>query len=226
MIESVILGVVWYLIFLISPTWHEAAHAYAARLGGDDTAYLGGQVSLDPMPHIRREPMGMVLFPIISLVYYNFPMGWASAPYDPIWARHNHRKAALMAFAGPLANFALVLISGIILKILLFQGIVSPHQIVSSVADHSFEINVPVWLKILGITFFLNLLLFAFNLLPLPGFDGGSVITYFMNKQQANKISEIMTNPGYNILSFIIAWNIFPYVFWPIFGFVFKFIFI
>ena len=65
-LESIVLGITWYVAFLLSTTCHEAAHALAAKVGGDLTAFHGGQVSLDPIPHIRREPYGMVLFPILS----------------------------------------------------------------------------------------------------------------------------------------------------------------
>ena len=64
--EFLIAGVVWYVVFLLSTTCHEAAHAWAAKLGGDLTAFHGGQVSLDPIPHIRREPFGMVIFPLLT----------------------------------------------------------------------------------------------------------------------------------------------------------------
>jgi Zn-dependent protease len=50
-------GFVWYVAFLFSTTCHEAAHAFVAKLGGDDTAALGGQVTLNPVPHIQREPI-------------------------------------------------------------------------------------------------------------------------------------------------------------------------
>ncbi len=53
--------IVWYLAFVLSTTAHEAAHALAAYLGGDPTAYRAGQVSLNPVPHMRREPFGMVV---------------------------------------------------------------------------------------------------------------------------------------------------------------------
>src|SRR6185436_3856232 len=81
-------GLLWYFVFLYSTVCHEAAHAWAALKLGDDTAYQGGQVSLDPVPHIRREPWGMVIVPLITF-YWNamagvtWMMGWASAPYDP-----------------------------------------------------------------------------------------------------------------------------------------------
>ena len=56
-------ALVWYVVFLFSITVHEAAHAWAAMRGGDLTAYHGGQVSIDPIPHIRREPIGTVVLP-------------------------------------------------------------------------------------------------------------------------------------------------------------------
>ena len=64
--EFLIAGVVWYVVFLLSTTCHEASHAWAAQFGGDLTAFHGGQVSLDPIPHIRREPFGMVIFPLLT----------------------------------------------------------------------------------------------------------------------------------------------------------------
>jgi hypothetical protein len=57
----------WYVAFLLSVTCHEAAHAWAALRLGDDTASRGGQVTLNPMPHIQREPLGMVVVPLVSL---------------------------------------------------------------------------------------------------------------------------------------------------------------
>jgi hypothetical protein len=60
------IGLIWYVVFLYSTVCHEAGHAWAAYRLGDDTAYAGGQVSLDPIPHIRREPFGMVLVPLLS----------------------------------------------------------------------------------------------------------------------------------------------------------------
>ena len=64
--DFLVLGVIWYIVFLFSTTCHEGAHALAAKLGGDTTAFEGGQVSLNPIPHIRRSPVGLVLVPIIS----------------------------------------------------------------------------------------------------------------------------------------------------------------
>ena len=61
-------AIIYYVVFLFSTTLHEAAHAWAAARGGDLTAYHGGQVSLSPIPHIRREPVGMVVLGALLLV--------------------------------------------------------------------------------------------------------------------------------------------------------------
>src|SRR5215217_6143925 len=97
-------AIIYYIVFLFSTTLHEAAHAWAAKRGGDLTAYHGGQVSLSPVPHIRREPFGMLVLPLASSLLTGWPFGYASAPYDREWARREPRKAAWMALAGPAAN--------------------------------------------------------------------------------------------------------------------------
>ena len=76
----------WLLVFIFSLTAHEAAHAWAAKRLGDLTAYQGGQVTLDPIPHIRREPLGMLIIPIASYFSSGWMFGWASAPFNFAWA--------------------------------------------------------------------------------------------------------------------------------------------
>src|ERR1700730_18591085 len=103
--ELLAYGFVWYVAFLFSTTCHEAAHALVAKLGGDDTAASGGQVSLNPVPHIQREPWGMVVIPILSFIFTRGMIGWATAPFDPHWERRYPRRAALMELAGPAAGY-------------------------------------------------------------------------------------------------------------------------
>ena len=74
--DFIALGLLWYVVFLLSTTCHEAAHALVAKWGGDMTASQGGQVSLNPIPHIRREPFGMVvIFPLLSYAVGGWMMG-------------------------------------------------------------------------------------------------------------------------------------------------------
>ena len=121
---------VWYAAFLLSLTCHEAGHALVARWGGDDTAYLSGQVTLNPWPHIRREPVGTILVPILTYFIGSsrWMMGWASAPYDPHWEDRHPRRAALMSAAGPAANFLLFAIAFLVLKMGLLYGVWTVHQ--------------------------------------------------------------------------------------------------
>src|SRR5437870_9906314 len=109
--EALIQGLLWFAAFLFSTTVHEAAHALAALRGGDPTAYLGGQVSLSPLPHIRREPIGMLVVPILTAFTNGWALGWASTPYDPYWAARHPRRGAAMAAAGPAGNLLIALLA-------------------------------------------------------------------------------------------------------------------
>jgi hypothetical protein len=120
--STIIDGLFWFLAFLFSTTVHEAAHAYAALRGGDKTAYEGGQVSLSPIPHIRREPIGMLVVPLLTAFTQGWAIGWASAPFDARWAERYPRRAALMAAAGPAGNFSIAIVAWIALRIGLGAG--------------------------------------------------------------------------------------------------------
>src|SRR5580704_18705543 len=115
--DFLVLGVIWYIVFLFSTTCHEGAHALAAKLGGDTTAFEGGQVTLNPIPHIRRETFGMVILPLLGILSGTGLIGYASAPYNPAWSVRYPKRSGLMSLAGPTANFALVIVSGIIMRI-------------------------------------------------------------------------------------------------------------
>ena len=122
------LGAIWYIVFLFSTTCHEAAHALVAKLGGDTTAAEGGQVTLNPIPHIRRSPFGMVVVPILSFLVGGWMIGWASAPFNPAWQRQYPRRSAWMALAGPAANFSLMILAGIAIRIGLAAGYFRPPE--------------------------------------------------------------------------------------------------
>ena len=114
---TLVFGFIWYIAFLFSTTCHEASHALVAKLGGDDTADRAGQVTLNPVPHIRREPWGMVVIPLVSFLFFGWMIGWASAPYNPEWQARHPRRGGLMALAGPAANFALMGIAAILIRV-------------------------------------------------------------------------------------------------------------
>ena len=124
--DQVTLGIILYVVFLFSVTLHEAAHAWAALRGGDATGYAGGQATLDPRPHIKREPFGMVLVPLVGIAMSGFPIGWASTPYDPRWAYAFPHRAAWMALAGPAANLLLMLLAGVAIRFGMGAGVFEP----------------------------------------------------------------------------------------------------
>src|SRR5271156_4375494 len=166
--QFLILGVIWYIVFLFSTTCHEGAHSLAAKIGGDTTAFHGGQVTLNPIPHIRRSPFGLVVVPIISYFVAHWMIGWASAPYDPTWQQRYPRRAAWMALAGPAANFTLVIVSALAIRGGMIFGIFRPPEFAGF--THITEAAVPgiagFAATFLSILFVLNLLLATFNLLP------------------------------------------------------------
>ena len=215
-------GLLWFVAFLFSTTFHEAAHAYVAWRGGDETAYRGGQVSLSPLPHIRREPIGMIVVPLLTALTQGWAIGWASTPYDPRWEARYPRRAALMAASGPLGNLIIAVAAFATLKIGLATGqFVSPAHV-------SFEhlVDVPeggavasaLAGKILSIFLMLNVLLFAFNLLPFPPLDGGSAIGLVLPQDAAAAIRGFTRTPGFSLLGLIFAWRVFPYIASPLFS--------
>src|SRR4026209_1158754 len=110
-------GFIWFVAFLFSTTVHEAMHALVAWKGGDPTAYHGGQVSLSPIPHIRREPIGMLIVPLLTALTQAWAIGWASHPDAPRWAAHYPKRAALMAAAGPAGNLLIAFVAIVLIKI-------------------------------------------------------------------------------------------------------------
>ena len=209
----------WYFVFLFSLVVHEASHAWASMKLGDDTAYEGGQVTLDPRPHIQREPLGTVAVPLITYFLNGWMMGWGSAPCDPHWRLNYPKLSAFVSLAGPLANLGIVLITGIIIRVgvafdiffppdyMNFTTIVSAHE---GGIVYSFSI-------LLSIMFSLNVVLFAFNLFPLPPLDGSGIIPLFFRREEdAVRYLHFIHNPAFSMLGILLAWRIGDFILGPI----------
>jgi len=210
--------VVWLVVFVISITVHEAAHAWAAYLGGDPTAYQGGQVSLNPLPHMRREPFGMVLMPLLSTFANGFPIGWASTPYDPRWEERHPRRAAWMAAAGPAANLALALVALVGLRIGLESGaFVSPGQLDATRLVMSDTNWIDGLGRFLSMTLVLNTILCLFNLVPLPPLDGASAITLLLPEQAGLRLRRALRQPAIAMAGLLAVWFGFGTVVRPVF---------
>jgi Zn-dependent protease len=221
--EFLALGLIWYIVFLFSTTCHEASHALAAKIGGDLTAFHGGQVTLNPAPHIQREPFGMVLVPILSYVLGGWMIGWASAPYDPWWQERYPRRAALMSLAGPGANFALMIVAAICIRIGIAADVFQPP--VAASFGHVIDVTNPESASgmirfassFLSVLFFLNLLLGTFNLLPVPPLDGGTAVTLLMSERTALRFLSFTREPTFQMVGLIASWWLFGKAFDPIF---------
>src|SRR5262245_20136486 len=208
----------WFPAFVLSTTFHEAAHAWAAMRGGDLTAYRGGQVSLSPLAHIRREPIGMLVLPLITSMTQGWAIGWASAPFDPEWAARHPKRAALMAAAGPAANLLLARSMLVLIKLGMalgaFEAPVGLHgwsQLV--VPTHESELTAFA-ARALSVMLSLNVLLAVFNLLPIPPLDGSGVIDLFLPARFAGIMRRL--GPLGSILGLFVAWKVFPMFIVPI----------
>ena len=212
-------GLVYYVVFLFSTTLHEAGHAWAAMRGGDPTAYHGGQVSLDPRPHIRREPFGMVALPLASVLLSGWPFGFASAPYDPHWAMRYPRRAAWMALAGPAGNLVLLGVAATTIRVGVMAGVfaappsVSFEQIVIAQAPGPWS-GVAF---LVSIFFSLNLLLAVFNLIPVPPLDGSGAVPLLLDAETTTRYQHfVWGQPAFSWIGIIVAWQVFPVVFNPL----------
>jgi Zn-dependent protease len=166
---------IYALPVLFAITVHEAAHGYAARHFGDNTAWKLGRVTLNPIPHI--DPMGTILMPL--LLYFAtsgaFLFGYAKpVPVRFGNLRHPKRDMVWVALAGPAANLAMALIWGILFYLL--QGAGLQEIFFYAMCKAGISMNVG---------------LFVFNLFPLPPLDGGRIMTGLLPLKQAMAFSRI-----------------------------------
>jgi Zn-dependent protease len=216
--NDIALGLAFYIVFLVSVLLHEAAHALAAARLGDPTAYYHGLVTLDPLPHIKRSPLGLLAMPIVSYLSGGWMMGWASVPVDPFWARDNRKKSALVSLAGPAANLGLLILAGVSIRTGMVLGFFhAPDSTtfarITEAETGGMANSMAIMLSIL---FSENLILLAFNLIPLPPLDGSGVLLYFLGPDAADKYESFLYNPTHMLIGLVIAWQLFDVVFDPV----------
>ena len=216
-------GFVWFASFLFSTTVHEAMHALAAWRLGDPTAYNGGQVTLSPAPHVGREPVGMLLVPLLTSLTQGWAIGWASCPYDPVWAERYPRRAAVMAAAGPFGNFLIAVAAFVIIRGgLAFGWFVAPETVsLDSIVEFATQGNsyITTMLSVLVVQ---NVFLGAFNLLPLPPLDGSAVLTGLLPEKHALAVRRLWTSGMMSMVGLLVAWQIFPMATDPLFSLVLR----
>ena len=171
-------------VLTVSLSFHEAAHAWMAFRLGDDTAKREGRLTLNPMAHF--DPLG-------TLMIVFGPIGWAKpVPVNPNRLDNPRVGMPLVAFAGPLSNIILGVISLILFAIVTrFMG------------------GGEGWYVLLKAFIAINFALAVFNLLPIYPLDGSKVLGLFLPKDWADRYEETMVRWGMYPLILIILWGTF-----------------
>lgn len=181
---------IYALPVIFAITVHEAAHGYVARYFGDETATIMGRVTLNPMKHI--DPIGTILMPL--LLYFAtsgaFLFGYAKpVPVNFGRLRHPKRDMIWVALAGPASNFAQAILWALLLVGLVAAGI-----------DETF------FIKMAQGGVLVNLVMWAFNLFPLPPLDGGRVLAGLLpNGPAQNFLARIEPFGFFIVMGLVIA---------------------
>jgi len=165
---------VWALPVILAVTLHEAAHGYAARAMGDDTAERMGRISLNPLRHV--DPFGTVILPALLLLVGGVMFGWAKpVPVDFSRLRPLRLGMVVVAAAGPAINLLMAALA--VIGLWLIPLMPDPAQL---------------WLfENLKNAIYINLLLAVFNMLPIPPLDGGRVLTGLLPWQMAVRLARL-----------------------------------
>ena len=180
---------IYALPVLFAITVHEAAHGYAARHFGDNTAYLQGRITLNPLKHI--DPMGTIAMPL--LLYFAtsgaFLFGYAKpVPVNFGALRHPKRDMVWVALAGPASNFVQALLWALALVLLAGLGVQELF-----------------FIKMAQAGVLVNLVMWAFNLFPLPPLDGGRILVGLLPLKQAQWVARIEPWGFFVVMGLVIA---------------------
>ncbi|MBI4446735.1 MAG: site-2 protease family protein [Acidobacteria bacterium] len=183
------------VVLLLSLSIHESAHAWAADLCGDYTARLMGRVSLNPLVHI--DPIGTVLFPLVSAVTGVPLFGWAKpVPVNTTKLKNPKRDHLLIAAAGPGSNILAAVVFLIGLKIIL------SFFAIQVLTNHA--VVYPLYLICSG-GLAINLVLAVFNLIPIPPLDGSWILSGLLPDQVSGLMDFI--RPYSFLLLMLLLWS-------------------
>jgi Zn-dependent protease len=193
---------IYALPVLFAITIHEAAHGYVARALGDNTAYALGRVTLNPIKHV--DPMGTILMPL--LLYFAtkgaFLFGYAKpVPVNFGHLRHPKRDMIWVALAGPASNFAQAILWAVAYTLLAGNGITERF-----------------FLEMCKAGVLVNLVMWAFNLFPLPPLDGGRILVGLLPRQLAWSFSRIEPWGFFIVLGLVLVGVVGTYWLRPLIG--------
>lgn len=190
---------------LFAITLHEVAHGWAARRYGDRTAEMLGRLSLNPLKHV--DPVGTIALPLFLYISTGFLFGWAK-PVPVAFNNLNNpkRDMTVVAIAGPAANFVMALGWALLVKLLL---VLNEHT--STVGGFLFDMA--------KIGILINVLLAAFNLLPIPPLDGGRVLRGLVS-EGAGKYLDQIEPFGLIIVAGLLFTGVLRTLVIPVYGFI------
>jgi Zn-dependent protease len=160
---------------LLAITLHEAAHGYVAKLFGDNTAWALGRVTINPFPHI--DPIGTVVMPLVLYVATQgqFLFGYAKpVPVDFARLHHPKRDMIWVALAGPVSNLLQAIFWSVLIYLL--SGLGNEERFFYEMAQAGL---------------LTNLVMFAFNLFPIPPMDGGRIMVGVLPWRMALRFARV-----------------------------------
>ncbi len=197
---------IYALPVIFAITLHEAAHGYIAQRLGDNTAAMLGRVTLNPVPHI--DLVGTILLPL--LLYFStsgaFLFGYAKpVPVRFGNLRHPKRDMIWVALAGPASNLLQALLWGILLYVLAVSGVTERF-----------------FLEMCRAGMLTNVVMFAFNLFPLPPLDGGRIVVGLLPWRQAMLFSRVEPWGFFIVMALVITGVISAWWMQPLMGVTFD----
>ena len=199
---------IYALPVLFAITVHEAAHGYVAKYFGDPTAWTLGRVTLNPLKHI--DPVGTIVMPLVLYFATSgaFLFGYAKpVPVQFGRLRNPKRDMIWVALAGPSANLIQALLWGVLFYLLNGGGLTEPF-----------------FIKMCQAGILVNVVMFVFNLFPLPPLDGGRILVGLLPYKQAVLVSRIEPWGFFVVMALVLAGVLSKFWMQPLMGATYTFI--
>lgn len=218
--------ILWFVVFLFSLSFHEAAHAWTSERFGDDTGRLQGRISLNPMAHI--DPVGTILFPLMGFLRIGgfFFFGWAKpVETNPLRWRNKDLANISVSAAGPISNLILAIIAFILLRVMIgtesyvpaYMQPGGPFDLVTpapGMPDWALPVGTLVSALLLT-----NVSLAVFNLIPIPPLDGSHILYTLLPERMKDAYSNL-SQYGFILLIALSVLGVFGAIIRPVMGFV------